>query len=78
MERRDKRGRRIGYNWWRASIMSSWASAHHAWSLAREAIAVERSEYDEQNPQPTLKAFMIGLAFKSFYTEKSPEEDIYE
>lgn len=35
--RRDKRGRRIGYNWWREYNMDIWSSAHAAWSARRES-----------------------------------------
>jgi len=66
MERRDKKGRRIGRNWWREYIVESWFCAHRAWWLARESVAMgyktEEREYAEKHPQPTLKSFMIALA----------------
>lgn len=66
MEKRDKRGRRIGYNWWRSYIVDSWFFADHAWKLAREAetmgYATENKQYEEDHPRPTLKTFMIQLA----------------
>ena len=66
MERRDKRGRKIGNNWWRNFIVESWLCAHHMWWIARENIALgyktEERDFEERNPQPTLKQFMIHLA----------------
>jgi hypothetical protein len=64
--RRDKRGRRIGHNWWRELIVSSWSAADHAWWLHREAVAIgyetEEAEFAAEYPRPTLKAFMVSLA----------------
>ncbi|KAB2809288.1 hypothetical protein F9L07_19810 [Pimelobacter simplex] len=66
MIRRDKLGRRIGRNWWRELIVSSWSAADHAWWLHREAVAVgyatEEAEFAAEHPRPTLKAFMVTLA----------------
>jgi hypothetical protein len=66
MERRDKRGRVIGYNWWREWIVDQWFYADHAWSLTRESVALgyetEEQLYNEEHPRPTLKSFMVGLA----------------
>lgn len=36
-ERKDKRGRRVGYNWWREYNMQGWSSAHAAWEHLRES-----------------------------------------
>lgn len=66
MERRDKRGRKIGQNWWRDHIVDSWFCAWYAWWLVREDTAMgyktEEREFAENHPQPTLKSFMIALA----------------
>lgn len=65
-DRRDKRGRRIGRNWWREWNTDLLHCADHAWWLAREAVAVgyatEEREYADQHPRPTLKAFLIHNA----------------
>lgn len=37
--RRDRLGRRIGYNWWREHNMDIWRSAHDAWVQRRESSA---------------------------------------
>jgi len=37
MERRDKRGRRIGYNWWREMNVTQWSDADLAWQALRES-----------------------------------------
>ncbi len=64
--RLNKRGHKIGHNWWREHIVSHWFSADHAWWLARESVALgyetEEREYAEENPRPTLKKFMVDLA----------------
>lgn len=66
LERRDRRGRRIGANWWREWIVSEWFLAHHAWEQAAEYVscgyATELREYTETHPRPTLKEFMVGLS----------------
>lgn len=63
---RDKRGRRIGRNWWRELNVDSWRHADHAWWLDREATALgyatEKREYAEAHPRPTLKGFLISNA----------------
>lgn len=35
--RRDKRGRKIGHNWWREYNTSLWRDAHDAWLHRRES-----------------------------------------
>jgi len=61
--RLDKRGRRIGRNWWREYITDMLSCADHAWWLDREAhcvgYATEEAEYQELHPRPTLKDFLI-------------------
>jgi len=46
--------------------MESWFSAHRAWWLSREEIAMgyktEQKEFEEKYPQPTLKYYMIALS----------------
>lgn len=65
-ERRDRRGRRIGRNWWREYVTDLWRMADHAWWLDREAVALgyaaEMAEYEASHPRPTLKGFMLELA----------------
>lgn len=34
--RRDRRGRRIGYNWWREFVMAAYSPAREAWEQAFE------------------------------------------
>lgn len=64
--RRDKRGRRIGRNWWRELVVSTWRSAYDAWQVEAERVAVgyatELADFKRSHPTPTLKATMIGLA----------------
>jgi hypothetical protein len=64
--RRDKLGRRIGHNWWREYVTTSWWLADQAWQAAREAAAIgyatEEREYAQQHPRPTLKACLVALA----------------
>lgn len=64
--RRDKLGRRIGYNWWREMIVETWFLADHVWQLEREEVAIgyatEEREYAELHPRPTLKRFMQDMA----------------
>lgn len=66
IERRDRRGRRIGRNWWREWNVDSLRAADHAWWMDREAVAIgyetEQAEYATEHPRPTLKAFLIGNA----------------
>lgn len=66
MSRRDRRGRRIGRNWWRESICEQLAAAGQAWWLDREAVALgyatEKVEYAGAFPRPTLKGFLIANA----------------
>lgn len=66
MERRDKRGRRIGRNWWREHVTDLLSSASEAWFLQAEAVALgydtELAEYAAEHPRPTLKAFLVELA----------------
>lgn len=62
--RRDRRGRRIGRNWWREWNVDSLRAADQAWWLGREAVAVgyatEEAEYKATHPRPTLKAFLVS------------------
>lgn len=37
MPRRDKRGRVIGYNWWREHNVNLFRDSHDAWSARRES-----------------------------------------
>lgn len=62
--RRDKRGRRIGYNWWREFITSEFFLATAVWESQCEAAAMgyptETAEFAAENPRPTLKALLLG------------------
>lgn len=66
MPRLDKRGRRIGYNWWRDYNCSMLLDASLVWERDCEehalGYATEEAEYAQANPRPTLKAFLIGNA----------------
>lgn len=61
--RRDRRGRRIGHNWWREYITDLLFCAAATWERQCEAVAlgyaVETAEYALLNPRPTLKAYLI-------------------
>ena len=81
-ERRDKRGRRIGYNWWREYTCSIYHPARTQWEVDFEdtyysyypgIIEVERrrerrggrrevTDWLEDNPPPTLKAYLLANA----------------
>lgn len=62
--RRDKRGRRIGRNWWREMNCEVLLDATLTWDRQCEAVAygyaTETAEYAELNPRPTLKAFLLA------------------
>lgn len=62
MTRRDKRGRRIGFNWWREYNVDLWFCANAAWERECETVAIgyvtEMREFAEQNPRPTLREFL--------------------
>lgn len=72
--RRDKRGRRIGRNWWREYNCEMLLDATLVWERQCEEAAIgyptETAEYEQENPRPNLKAFL--LANKGMNTE--PEE----
>lgn len=65
-DRRDKLGRRIGYNWWREFIWGEWRCAYDAWHLAMDEESIgyetERREYRHNNPSPKFKDFLIAHA----------------
>lgn len=62
-DRRDKRGRRIGRNWWRELNCSLLLDATLVWERDCEEVAfgyaTETAEYAEAHPRPTLKEFLI-------------------
>jgi hypothetical protein len=64
--RRDRRGRRIGRNWWRELNCELLLDADLTWQREREDASsgypAEEREYAEQYPRPTLKAFLLGNA----------------
>lgn len=61
--RRDKRGRRIGHNWWREMNCDLLFNAAAAWERTCEEIAIgyatEIEEYAQDHPRPNLKDFLI-------------------
>lgn len=75
-DRRDRRGRRIGYNWWREYNCSILLDAELTWARQAEAsthgYTTEMMEYAAEHPRPTLKAFLI--ANKGMSTE--PDEAV--
>lgn len=62
-DRRDSRGRRIGYNWWREYNCSLLLDATLIWEAQREAAcngwATEEREFLETHPRPTLKQYLM-------------------
>lgn len=63
IERRDSRGRRIGYNWWRemnVTIMSDYNSAINAINGTNHQM--EPDEFSEAHPKVTLKELLVGSA----------------
>lgn len=72
MPPRDKRGRLIGFNWWREMNMEIFTHATDAWERECEAVAIgydtEIREYAEQHPRPNLK--QILLANKGYAREE--------
>lgn len=62
--RRDKRGRRIGYNWWREYNVNMLFEATQVWERECERVALgydtETAEYAAEHPLPTLKEFLLG------------------
>lgn len=65
-ERRDRLGRRIGYNWWREYVWGLWRSAYDAWLWQMQDVCLgyeeEEREYRYNNPSPKFKDFLIQLA----------------
>lgn len=63
-QRRDKRGRRIGCNWWRDHVTDLLHYAAAAWERECEAVALgydtETAEYAAEHPRPTLKQVLLG------------------
>lgn len=64
MIRRDRRGRRIGYNWWRTYNCDLLLDATLVWERDAERVTLgyetEMVEYKRDNPMPTLKAFLLA------------------
>lgn len=77
MERRDKRGRRIGLNWWRSHIVDLWFGMDEIWRAKREEVAIgyrtEELEFARDHPRPTLKMIMIQCRFKHLIPEAEGE-----
>lgn len=65
-ERRDRLGRRVGYNWWRDYNCTLLLDATLAWERAAESetsgYETELAEYAAKNPRPNLKNFLIQNA----------------
>lgn len=70
--RRDRRGRRIGRNWWREYNCSLLLDATLTWeSQCEEATSLyetEVAEYAAANPRPNLKDFLLRNAGMRYYT----------
>lgn len=64
--RRDKRGRRIGYNWWREYNCNLLLDATLAWERQCEEVAIgyatETAEFARDFPRPNLKDFLVANA----------------
>lgn len=61
--RRDKRGRRIGANWWRELIMSQYNAAwHDRDEREQDNHQMEPAEFAAYWPKPRLKDFLVGNA----------------
>lgn len=75
--RLDKRGRRIGYNWWREYNCALLLDATLAWHATAEPItlgyATETAEYKREHPLPNLKAFLVANAGMNREPEGFPE-----
>lgn len=66
MIRRDKRGRRIGHNWWREYNCTLLLDATLAWERKRDEVCIgydtEETEFAQANPCPNLKDFLLANA----------------
>lgn len=64
MTRRDKRGRRIGHNWWREYNRDLLFDATLVWERQCEETAIgyptEIAEFAQAHPRPTLKEFLLA------------------
>lgn len=64
--RQDKRGRRIGRNWWREFNWGVWWEATQHWERQREeaciGYATEEAEFHALNPPPRFKDVLIANA----------------
>lgn len=62
--RRDRRGRRIGENWWRAYNTELFFLQTATWEAQLEAAAngwaAEAAEFTDQHPRPTFKALLLA------------------
>jgi hypothetical protein len=56
------------------AIVDAWFLATITWEAKREAVAIgyetEMREFEEANPRPRLKDFMIHMAFKGRENEE--------
>lgn len=63
MTRCDKRGRRIGHNWWREMIMEQFRSQWHDRDEREgDNHQMEPDEFNAAFPKPRLKDLLIGNA----------------
>lgn len=64
--RLDRRGRRIGANWWRSFITDQLHCQEAVWQRDLEVAAIgyktEADEFRAEHPRPTLKALLIAHA----------------
>lgn len=78
LDRLDKRGRKIGHNWWRTYNCDLLYHATNVWEERCEEVAIgyatEMEEFMAEHPRPTLKEFLI--ANKGMNQQKE-EDDVY-
>ncbi len=63
-----------GRHWWRDTICDAFAAATHEWELRAEAASngwkTELREFEEKNPRPNLKDFMVHLSSGRYAPER--------
>jgi hypothetical protein len=79
--RTDKRGRRIGYNWWRSHVVDIYEALERMWLDQREEVAIgyrtEELEFARDHPRPTFKRVLIQSRFKHLIPEeREPDEQV--
>ena len=78
--RTDKRGRRIGYNWWRSHVVDIYEALERMWLDKREEVEIgyrtEELEFARDHPRPTFKKVLIQNRFKHLIEEREPDEQV--